>query len=300
VGVGVRMGRGSERGHVGYDPRVHGWDIRKRGREQPARVWHGASGWRPKFLFVLGALLAVFVWAPRAHAFDCLPTLDAVKQQYPGSWPSWTLRAPGHAGERCWYPATRATVHHHPKWAAADSPARRTADAFNSRIENGKENPTSRSDTPSSSFASAEAPIIPVTTAIASEAISNDRGGIPATARSATNIDGSLTRDPVDQTVADLQQDGVPSKYFLSSEPMRETDQPFSTRALLAALGGALLLASMIAALVARLPPEGAGAHERIKEALWSRASDDLLRDFGSNAETNHRRLWRTAASPWD
>jgi hypothetical protein len=38
---------------------------------------------------------------------QCLPSAEAVKQQYPGSWASWTFHAAGHKGERCWFPAMR-------------------------------------------------------------------------------------------------------------------------------------------------------------------------------------------------
>jgi hypothetical protein len=38
---------------------------------------------------------------------QCLPSAEAVRQQYPGSWASWTLHAPNHKGEKCWYPAMR-------------------------------------------------------------------------------------------------------------------------------------------------------------------------------------------------
>jgi hypothetical protein len=37
----------------------------------------------------------------------CLPSASAVLQSYPGAWPSWTLRAPGHEGTRCWYARAR-------------------------------------------------------------------------------------------------------------------------------------------------------------------------------------------------
>jgi hypothetical protein len=40
----------------------------------------------------------------------CFPSASAVLQSHPGGWPSWTLRAPGHEGTRCWYDATRATA----------------------------------------------------------------------------------------------------------------------------------------------------------------------------------------------
>ena len=42
----------------------------------------------------------------------CLPSASAVRKNHPGAWPSWTLRASGHEGTRCWYAATRMTSHH--------------------------------------------------------------------------------------------------------------------------------------------------------------------------------------------
>ena len=43
----------------------------------------------------------------------CFPSASAVRQNHPGAWPSWTLRAPGHEGTRCWYAATRTKAHDH-------------------------------------------------------------------------------------------------------------------------------------------------------------------------------------------
>jgi hypothetical protein len=42
----------------------------------------------------------------------CLPSASAVRQNHPGAWPSWTLRAPGHENTICWYASTRTTAHH--------------------------------------------------------------------------------------------------------------------------------------------------------------------------------------------
>ena len=44
----------------------------------------------------------------RGHASSCVPSASALRLDQPGAWPSWTLRAPGHEGTRCWYAATRA------------------------------------------------------------------------------------------------------------------------------------------------------------------------------------------------
>ena len=50
-----------------------------------------------------------------ASGYDstCFPSASAVRQNHPGGWPSWTLRAPGHEGTRCWYAATRTTANDH-------------------------------------------------------------------------------------------------------------------------------------------------------------------------------------------
>ena len=44
---------------------------------------------------------------------QCLPSAEAVRQQYPGSWASWTMRAENHKGEKCWFPAMRENHAHH-------------------------------------------------------------------------------------------------------------------------------------------------------------------------------------------
>jgi hypothetical protein len=50
----------------------------------------------------------------RQYASTCLPSASAVRENHPGAWPSWTLRAPGHEGRRCWYPAQRTLARDHP------------------------------------------------------------------------------------------------------------------------------------------------------------------------------------------
>jgi hypothetical protein len=44
---------------------------------------------------------------------QCLPSAEAVKQQYPGSWASWTMHAADHKGEKCWFPAMRENHSRH-------------------------------------------------------------------------------------------------------------------------------------------------------------------------------------------
>jgi hypothetical protein len=47
------------------------------------------------------------VYPASVHVSTCFPSASAVRQDHPEAWPSWTLRAPGHEGTRCWYAATR-------------------------------------------------------------------------------------------------------------------------------------------------------------------------------------------------
>jgi hypothetical protein len=52
-------------------------------------------------------------FAANRHDPTCYPSASAVRQHHPGGWPSWTLRAPGHEGIKCWYAAGRTTAHDH-------------------------------------------------------------------------------------------------------------------------------------------------------------------------------------------
>jgi hypothetical protein len=45
--------------------------------------------------------------ATGAYDPSCFPSASAVLRNHPGSSPSWTLRAPGHEGAKCWRAATR-------------------------------------------------------------------------------------------------------------------------------------------------------------------------------------------------
>jgi hypothetical protein len=49
----------------------------------------------------------------QAEAFTCFSSADQVRRENPGAWPSWTLRAPGQEGTKCWYGSTRAGAHDH-------------------------------------------------------------------------------------------------------------------------------------------------------------------------------------------
>jgi hypothetical protein len=44
---------------------------------------------------------------------QCLSSAEAVRQEYPGSWPSWTTHATNHKGTRCWFPAMRENHSRH-------------------------------------------------------------------------------------------------------------------------------------------------------------------------------------------
>ncbi len=60
-------------------------------------------------------------FAPSGHDSTCFPSASAVRLEHPGGWPSWTLRAPGHEGVRCWYVATRTVPDHRNEMRRAET-----------------------------------------------------------------------------------------------------------------------------------------------------------------------------------
>jgi hypothetical protein len=52
---------------------------------------------------------------PEITNSTCFASASAVRQDHPDAWPSYTLRALGHEGTKCWYPTTRTLAHDHPK-----------------------------------------------------------------------------------------------------------------------------------------------------------------------------------------
>jgi sRNA-binding protein len=90
---------------------------------------------------------------------QCLPSAEAVHQQYPGSWASWTGRAANHNGQKCWFPVMRESHSHH-----AETALRRAAQKMMRRDEQQEEQrqhdrETARSD--KSDKAVAESPAAP-------------------------------------------------------------------------------------------------------------------------------------------
>jgi hypothetical protein len=262
------MGQGKRFGHAGCV------------QQNPASGWHLTLRARPHRL-VVGALLVLVACPANALSFECLPSADAVRQQHPDAWPSWTLRAPGHEGTKCWYAATRSTTHQLPKRIAEPGPAA-TLDDFDNRVGTAEVKPPLPAESLTPPLGADTPTTIPFTTAIATAAISYDREPIGTIARNATSTAFSVSGGELDQPVTDLRQNELPLRY----EPMRVTDQAFSIPALLAALGGALLFASMIAALLATLPTGRRYPIGR-KQGIPSPAGDDLLHGIGSSAEAN-------------
>jgi hypothetical protein len=67
----------------------------------------------PMCLRSLLAASAMLASVQDGHAFTCFASADSVRQENPTAWPSWTLRAPGHEGTKCWYASTRDAAHDH-------------------------------------------------------------------------------------------------------------------------------------------------------------------------------------------
>src|SRR5258705_8676758 len=64
---------------------------------------------------------------------QCLSSPEAVRQEYPGSWPSWTTHAPNHKGTKCWFPAMRENHSRH-----IETLLRKTAEASTKEAQTNK------------------------------------------------------------------------------------------------------------------------------------------------------------------
>jgi hypothetical protein len=82
-------------------------------------------------------------WEDVNASSQCLPSAEAVRQEYPGAWPSWTTQAPSHKGVKCWYPAMRenharrmeAPSHETPSHKAAEIPPHKSTVEQHRRAE---------------------------------------------------------------------------------------------------------------------------------------------------------------------
>src|SRR5215472_3974787 len=72
---------------------------------------------------------------------QCLSSAEAVRQEYPGSWPSWTTHAANHKGTKCWFPAMRENHSRH-----IETLLRKTAEAQPKEVQP-KEAPTKEAPT---------------------------------------------------------------------------------------------------------------------------------------------------------
>jgi hypothetical protein len=61
---------------------------------------------------------------------QCLSSAEAVRREYPGSWPSWTTHAADHKGTKCWFPAMRENHSRH-----IETLLRKTAEAQTKEVQ---------------------------------------------------------------------------------------------------------------------------------------------------------------------
>jgi hypothetical protein len=73
---------------------------------------------------------------------QCLSSAEAVRQEYPGAWPSWTTHAPNHKGTKCWFPAMRENHSRH-----IETQLRRTAEAATNKTAEVQANKTAEAQT---------------------------------------------------------------------------------------------------------------------------------------------------------
>src|SRR6266446_10906180 len=74
---------------------------------------------------------------------QCLSSAEAVRQEYPGSWPSWTTHAANHNGTKCWFPAMRENHSRHIETLLRKTAEAQTKEAQTKEAQ-AKETPTNK------------------------------------------------------------------------------------------------------------------------------------------------------------
>src|ERR1700730_1877902 len=207
--------------------------------------------------------LALFASSADAREFFCLPSAAAVRDEEPKAWPSWTLRAPGHEGTKCWYASARDTAHDHRNATMPRGNAMATIEpvelpdgtkGFNSRSQS----VTVRLPLPNPSLLIGDAPH---TDATATEAASGKNGAAAVVSISrferphATDSDGAepaLASAYADATGTTSRRDPLPPLRPTITEAAPALKEPLPTRAVVAVFFGALVLSSVAAGLVSR------------------------------------------------
>ena len=245
------MGGGSAACHARCGQHPFGLFVQRAAGEHPATAWHRGSAVGLNSPLVIGLLVASFTCPTYAWADACLSSADAVRHQHPESWPRWTLRTPGHEGSKCWYAGTRSTEHQQLKRTAETSPP-------------APQRPRAIIDPPRATEAPAANPLwsgldaatLRLTTAIPTEAASDENGDRGAYARAAFNFVSSMPNDDLEQQVVASFQDGFRPQNSIKLE--RKTDQASFMTAVVVTFGVALVFASVLAGILAgRRRPTG-------------------------------------------
>jgi hypothetical protein len=75
---------------------------------------------------------------------QCLSSAEAVRQEYPGSWPSWTTHAANHKGTKCWFPAMRENHSRHIETLLRKTAEAQTKEASTKKEAQAKEAPKNK------------------------------------------------------------------------------------------------------------------------------------------------------------
>jgi hypothetical protein len=258
------MGEASAASRARCVQRAIGQVIQRAAEERPAISRYLGWCFYLKWPLVIGALVASLICLTCAWADDCLSSADAVRQQHPEAWPSWTLRAPDHEGSKCWYAGKRST-HQSQRTAETKSSPRPTPRTIS-------DPPLATKPLSPNSLASGpDAATLRVATVATTEAISDQNDKSAAPAPTASNAVPSVTVDKLEQRAVRPPEVALAQQNSL--RPERKTNQASFMTTVFLIFGVALVFASVLAGVVAgRRRPTGAGSQRTRYSAEGARS----------------------------
>jgi hypothetical protein len=193
--------------------------------------------------FVVGVLALWTSLASARNVAACLTSAEAVRQEYPGAWPSWTLRAAGQEGTKCWYPSTRAGAHDHRSPVVSARSAIAASKAIEQDAATEGFDPPRRIAPPLPSMsADVPFPAVPLSRDVGDESAA---AGSFMSERIPYWAERSLARDDPGSIAARATQEPAPSRQSVAAASAPDENEHLPLRTVLLALIGALMLLSV-------------------------------------------------------
>jgi hypothetical protein len=261
----------------------------------------------------LFGFLALFASSANAHESPCFSSADAVRREHPDAWPSWTVRARGHEGTKCWYASARANARDLRGADKKRGPSEFSDLPSETKNDLNARSPSQQTRSPLSTGSSVTGELSPrasVADAVRGEnAVTENLTVAPGSFASRfdpvrtagwTDDEPPLTTAYSDEAGSTLRRDAFPlTRPAITAAPPLPHEPVLPSRGMLTMFLGVLVISSIAAGLLLRLPTLlSTLASERLRDLAIKTAQKCLSACSRTNPPPSSRAADRRAARP--